>query len=46
LRRHHRLIGAVAGSAVEGSVGYIAGGAVGGVILMIRLGVIKSMASK
>jgi hypothetical protein len=39
-------IGHRAGQAVEGWVGNIAGGAVGGAILMILVGLIKDMTSK
>jgi hypothetical protein len=40
------LVGTLAGQAVEGWVGNIGGGAIGGAILMILVGVIKNMTSK
>ncbi|HYJ58340.1 MAG TPA: hypothetical protein VEW64_03175 [Methyloceanibacter sp.] len=41
-----QLIGTFAGQVVEGWVGNIAGGAVGGMILMLLVGVIRNMTQK
>ena len=41
-----QLVGAIAGTAIEGWIGNIGGGAIGGIILTLLVGLIKNMTQK